>query len=81
MWFYNTVMCPKDADRMANSVDIDQTVRMVKIITVYYYGYYLKQHKLKVSQVQPPVIIFKGLSKALKGILEHRIKKTNHSNI
>ena len=23
--FYHTVMCPKDADRMANSVDPDQT--------------------------------------------------------
>ena len=26
MWLYYAVMCPKDADRMANSVDPDQTV-------------------------------------------------------
>ena len=25
VWFYNTVMHPKDADGMANSVDPDQT--------------------------------------------------------
>ena len=25
MWFYDREMCPKDADRMANSVDPDQT--------------------------------------------------------
>ena len=25
MWFYHGVMSPKDADRMANSVDPDQT--------------------------------------------------------
>ena len=24
MWFYHTVMCSKDADRMANSIDTDQ---------------------------------------------------------
>ena len=25
MWLYHKVMCPKDADRMANSLDPDQT--------------------------------------------------------
>ena len=25
MWFYHRVMCPKVTDRMANSVDPDQT--------------------------------------------------------
>ena len=25
MWFYHRVMCPKDADVMANRVDPDQT--------------------------------------------------------
>ena len=29
MWFYNAVMCPKDADRMANSVHTDQTGPLV----------------------------------------------------
>ena len=24
VWFYHKVMCPKDADEMANSADLDQ---------------------------------------------------------
>ena len=31
MQFYHTVMCPKDADRMANSADPDKTVPSVKL--------------------------------------------------
>ena len=27
VWFYNVIMCLKDADEMANSVDSDQTAR------------------------------------------------------
>ena len=28
MWFYRRVMCPKDADGMANSLDPDQTASL-----------------------------------------------------
>ena len=41
MWLYHKVMSPKDVDRMANSVDPDQTARstvcqgLFRIITVH----------------------------------------------
>ena len=29
MWFYHRVVCPKDADGMAGSVDPDQTAPLI----------------------------------------------------